>query len=78
MTLGLGVYHWGCVAYQVCSNDDPRLLALTCLTLGLICFLMHLNGKYFQKIAFFKLWKPKSLFSLGYVQPNYRMAINKS
>ena len=25
MTLGLGMKHWGCRAYQVCSNDDPRL-----------------------------------------------------
>ena len=25
MTLGLGMWHWGCVAYQVCSNDEPKL-----------------------------------------------------
>ena len=25
MTLGLGMLHLGCGAYQVCSNDDPRL-----------------------------------------------------
>ena len=25
MTLGLGMKHWECGAYQVCSNDDPRL-----------------------------------------------------
>ena len=25
VTLGLGMSHWGCGAYQVCSNDDPRL-----------------------------------------------------
>ena len=25
MTLGLGMYHWGCEAYQVCANDGPRL-----------------------------------------------------
>ena len=31
MTLGLGMKHWGCGAYQVCSNDDPRL-TLTYLT----------------------------------------------
>ena len=23
--LGLGMYHWGSGAYQVCSNNDPRL-----------------------------------------------------
>ena len=25
MTLGLGMLYLGCGAYQVCSNDDPRL-----------------------------------------------------
>ena len=25
MTLGLGMQYWGSGAYQVCSNDDPRL-----------------------------------------------------
>ena len=23
--LGIGVQHWGCQAYHVCSNNDPRL-----------------------------------------------------
>ena len=31
MTLGLGMWHLGSEAYQVCSNDDPRL-TLTYLT----------------------------------------------
>ena len=31
VTLGLGMYHWGCGAYQVCLNDDPKL-TLTFLT----------------------------------------------
>ena len=31
MTLGLGMLHLGCGAYQVCSNDDP-MLTLTYLT----------------------------------------------
>ena len=25
MTLGLGMQHWGCGAYPVCSNDDPKM-----------------------------------------------------
>ena len=25
MTLELSMWHWGCRAYQVCSNDVPRL-----------------------------------------------------
>ena len=31
VALGLGILHWGCWAYQVCSNDDPRF-TLTYLT----------------------------------------------
>ena len=31
MTLGLGMKHQGCGAYQVCSNDDPWL-TMTYLT----------------------------------------------
>ena len=25
MTMGFGMYYWGCGAYQVCSNDDSKL-----------------------------------------------------
>ena len=25
VTSGLGMFHWGYGAYQVCSNDDPKL-----------------------------------------------------
>ena len=32
MTLGLGMKHWGCGAYQICSIDDHKL-TLTYLTL---------------------------------------------
>ena len=32
MTLGLGMLHWECEAYPICSNDGPRL-TLTHLTL---------------------------------------------
>ena len=31
VTLGLGMYHWGCGTYQVCSNDNTKL-TLTYLT----------------------------------------------
>ena len=49
--LGLGMLHWGCGAYQVCSNDDSKL-TLTYFTPGQICFLMHLNGNFFEKLIF--------------------------
>ena len=49
VTLRLGMQHWGCGAYQVCSNDDPRL-TLTYLTSrsnllpnAFKCFLFFLN-----------------------------------
>ena len=31
MTLGLGMWHWGCGAYPVCSYDESKL-TLTYLT----------------------------------------------
>ena len=56
MTSGLGIKQWGCGAYQVCSNDDPRL-TLTYLRQGQICFLMHLHGKFLDKLIFLKTVK---------------------
>ena len=50
MTLGLCMKHWGCWAYQVCSND-PRL-TLTYLTSRLNFLPMHLKGNFFQKLIF--------------------------
>ena len=39
---------------------------------------MHLNGKFFQKLIFLILLKPKSLFLLdNYVKTNETIAINK-
>ena len=32
MTFGLFMYHWGCEAYQVCSNDGPRLTLIYLLS----------------------------------------------
>ena len=53
MTLGLGMKHCGSGAYQVCSNDDPRL-TLTCLTSRSNLRLMHLNGEISEKSIFWK------------------------
>ena len=41
MTLGLGIL---CKAYQLCSNDDPRL-TLTDIMTRQICFKIYHNGK---------------------------------
>ena len=51
ITLGLCIKHWGCGAYQVYSNDDPRL-TLTYLTSRSNLLLMHLNGIFFEKFMF--------------------------
>ena len=51
VTLRLGMEHWGCGAYQVCSNDDPRL-TLTYLTSRSSLLLMQLNGNLFEKLIF--------------------------
>ena len=50
MTLGLGMYHLGYGAYQVCANDDPRL-NLTYLTSRSN---LLPNGKISEKLIFFK------------------------
>ena len=63
MTLGLGMLHLGCGAYQVCSNDNPRL-TLTYLTSRSNLLPNALNGKSFEKLIFRMLLKPKSLFLL--------------
>ena len=43
--------HFGYVAYQVCSNDDPRL-TLTYLTSRSNCFPLHLSWIFFEKLIF--------------------------
>ena len=64
MTLELGMWHWGCRAYQVCSNDDPRL-TLTYLTSRSNLLPNAFKWDFFfEKLIFGILLKPKSLFSL--------------
>ena len=64
MILGLGMLHLGCGAFQVCSNDDPRL------TLTYLKSRSNLLSNAFKweivlkSLFFWKLLKPKSLFSL--------------
>ena len=45
--------HWGCGAYQVCSNDDPRLTLLY-LTLRSNLLSYAFNGIFFEKLIFWK------------------------
>ena len=51
MTLGLGMWHWECRAYQVCSNDDPRL-TLTYLTSRSNLLPNACKWEFFEKLIF--------------------------
>ena len=51
MNLGLGMWHWGCGAYQFCSNDDPRL-TLTYLTSRSNLFPNAFKWENFRKVDF--------------------------
>ena len=52
MALGLGMLHWGSGAYQVCSNDDPRL-TLTYLTSRSNLLPNAFKWEFFCKVNFF-------------------------
>ena len=63
ITSGLGIQHWGCGAYQVCSNDDPRL-TLTYLTLRSNLLSYAFNGNFFfEKLIFLENCRSLSHFS---------------
>ena len=47
----LGMYHWGCMAYQVCSNDDPRV-TLTYLKSRISLLPNAFEWEFFEKLIF--------------------------
>ena len=51
VTLRLGMQHWGCGAYQVCSNDDPKM-TLTYLTVRSNLFPNAFEWEIFRKVDF--------------------------
>ena len=53
MTLELGMQHLGCRAYQVCSNDEPKL-TLTYLTSRSYLLPNAFKWDFFLKISFFE------------------------
>ena len=53
MTLGLGMKHWDVDAYQVCSNNDPRL-TLTYLTSRSSFASYAFKWIFFEKLIFFE------------------------
>ena len=56
MTLGLGMQHQGCRAYQVCSNNDRRL-TLTYLTSRSNLLPNAFKWENFRKVVFLKTVK---------------------
>ena len=66
MTLGLGMYHWRCGAYQVCSNDDPRL-TLTYLTSRSNLLPNAFKWEFFLKVDFLKTGEAKVIVITRYV-----------
>ena len=55
--------HWGCEAFQVCSNDDPMLI-FTYLTSRSNLLPIAFKWVSFLNVDFLILLKPKSLFTL--------------
>ena len=55
--------HLGCGAYQVGSNDDPKM-TLTYLTSRSNLLPYAFEWEIFEKLIFLILLKPKKLFSL--------------
>ena len=68
------MYHFGCWAYQVCSNDDPRL-TLTYSRSNLLPSAFKFD--IFLKVDFLKLLKPKPLFSLHMLKGNDYKLVSK-
>ena len=60
MTLGLGMLHWGCRAYQVCLNNDPRL-TLTYLTSRSNLLPNRFKWEFFWKVDFLNTVKAAML-----------------
>ena len=67
VTLRLGMEHWGCGAYQVCSNDDP-MLTLTYLTSRSSLLPNALECGLFGKVDFLNTVEAKVIILTLYVQ----------
>ena len=76
MTLGLGMEHWGCGAYQVCSNDDPKL-TLTYSTSRSNFLPNAFKWEIFCKVDFLNTVEAKVIFLTLYVETNEKMLINE-
>ena len=76
MMFGLGVWHWGCGAFQVCSNDDPKL-TLTYLRSRSNLLPIAFKCEIFWKVDFLNNVEAKVIILTWYVKANETMAINK-
>ena len=69
-------YHWGCWAYQVYSNDDPRL-TLTYLTSRSNLLPNAFEWEIVWKVGFLNTGEAKVITLTWYVKTNETIAINK-
>ena len=76
MILGLGMWHLGCGANQVCSNDDPKL-TLTYLTSRSNFLPNAFEWEFFWKVDFLNTVEAEVIILTWYVETNETMAINK-
>ena len=67
VTLRLSMKYWGCEAYQVCSNDDPRV-TLTYLTSRSSLFPDAFEWEIFWKVDFLNTVEAKVIILTWYVQ----------
>ena len=67
VTLRLGMLYWGCGAYQVCSNDDPRV-TLTYLTSRSSLLPNAFEWEIFWKVDFLNTVEANVMILTRYVQ----------
>ena len=69
VTLGLGMQHWGCRAYQVCLSDDPKM-TMICLTSRSDLLPNAFKWDFFWKVDFSNTVDAKVIILAWYVESN--------
>ena len=67
VTLRIGMQHWDCGAYQVCSNDDPKM-TLTYLTSRSNLLPNAFEWEMFWKVDYLNTAETKVIILTYYVQ----------
>ena len=76
VTLGLGMSHWWCRAYQVCSNNHFKLI-LTYVKSRSYLLPIAFKWENLWKVDFLNTVEAKVIILTWYVKPNETMVINK-